>query len=76
MEQKANELSKMMLKRLGENRYYELIQSKFPQILSEVYKQIYDPVGSLKSSLLELSLIWVRNPQIRPDLRLKCGQFA
>ena len=76
VEQKANELSKMMLKRLGENRYYELIQSKFPQILSEVYKQIYDPVGSLKSSLLELSLIWVRNSQIRPDLRLKCGQFA
>ena len=43
VEQKANELSKMILKRLGENNYYEHLQSRFPEILSEVYKQIYDP---------------------------------
>ena len=51
VEQKANELSKMILKRLGENCYYEHIQSKFPQILSEVYKQ-----GSAQQPLPHLHL--------------------
>ena len=63
VEQKANELSKMMLKRLGENCYYEHIQSKFPQILSEVYKQIYDPESVRKSLGFESAALATRpNP--------------
>ena len=63
VEQKANELSKMMLKRLGEDRYYELIQARFPQILSEVYKQIYDPDHVRKSLGFESAALATRpNP--------------
>jgi hypothetical protein len=44
-ERKAEDLSNLVVKKLGQDIYYSCLQNKFPEILSEIYKQIYDPGG-------------------------------
>ena len=55
IDKRAADLSDVVLTKLGEELYHHLLVNKFPEILSEIYKQVYDP-DALRREFGEMSV--------------------